>query len=155
MARPKQTRAATANALPARDRRVWTYAGLDLLFAIAYLVIARVARSTDGSFEAGSYVLAAAIAAAGVGCAFVRGEIGWWLGVGGCVILLTGGLLLITLLILSAAFLAGVFGALGNGAASMSILIAALVVEAYVLLPSFQLRWLLGEGGRRVVRGRA
>jgi hypothetical protein len=136
----------------ARDRRPWIYGVLDVLFAIAYVIIARAARSTDASFEIGSFLLAAGIAAAGVGTAVVRGRVGWWLGVGGCALLLAGATLLITLLILSAAFLAGVFGALGDGAASMSLLVAALVVEVYVLLPAFQLRFLLSADGRRVVR---
>ena len=44
------------------------------------------------------------------------------------------------LLVVSSAYLRGVYGPLGQGIAVMTLLVAALVVEGFALLPLFQLR---------------
>jgi hypothetical protein len=55
-------------------------------------------------------------------------------------------------IIVSAAFLAGVYGALGMMAAVFALLAAALMIEAVVLVPLFQLKFLMTRGGKRAVR---
>ena len=51
----------------------------------------------------------------------------------------------IALLVVSGAYLRGIYGALGQGMALLSLVVAALVLEAFALLPLFQLRFLLGR----------
>ena len=132
-----------------RDLRPFVYAGLDLLFAFLYLVIAtQIARSATGQFEVASVVLAVAVAAAGVGTA-LRSPTGWWVAIAGCAILVVGAVMLVTLLCVSAAFLHGVYGSMGKAASAVTLAIAFVAVEIYVLLPAFQLRYLLSADGRR------
>lgn len=127
------------------DGRRWIYLTLDLLFAAVYVLISRtVARSADGTFELASLGFAACAVAMAAGAA-LRHRAAWWLGVGGCVLLLLGATALIVLLGASAGYLHGVFGALGQAAAVIALVGAALVVELYLLLPLFQLRWLLAR----------
>lgn len=49
----------------------------------------------------------------------------------------------VLLLVASSAYLRGVYGALGQGIALVSLLVAALVIQGFALLPLFQLRFLL------------
>ena len=46
----------------------------------------------------------------------------------------------VALLVASSAYLHGIYGPLGKGMAMMTLLVAALVIEAFALLPLFQLR---------------
>jgi hypothetical protein len=48
----------------------------------------------------------------------------------------------LVLLVASAAYLDGVYGALGKGMAVLGLVAAALVIEVFALLPLFQLRFL-------------
>ena len=61
-------------------------------------------------------------------------------------------ILLIVRLVVSAAFLAGVYGAFGQSAAGGSLIGAALVIEIVGLLPLFQLKYLRTAAGRRALR---
>jgi hypothetical protein len=132
-----------------RDLRPFVYGVLDLLFAFLYLVIAtQVARTATGQFEVASVVLAVAVAAAGVGT-LLRSRTGWWVALAGCAILLVGAVMLLTLLCLSAAFLHGVYGSMGRAASAVTLAIAFVALELYLLLPAFQLRYLLSAAGRQ------
>jgi hypothetical protein len=123
----------------------WIYVTLDVLFAAAYVWISlTIAKTTDGSFEVASIVFAICALAMAVGAAVPQAW-AWWVGVIGCGLLLVGATVLLVLLASSAAYLSGVFGALGKGAAVIALVAAALVVEVYALLPLFQLRWLLAR----------
>lgn len=66
-----------------------------------------------------------------------------------CGLLLLLELALLVLLVASAAFLAGVYGSFGKGAALIALLVAALSFELVALVPALQLRFLLGRAGRR------
>ena len=73
----------------------------------------------------------------------------WWTGV-----VAGSGLLLVTILLIirvlvSAAFLSGVYGALGKAAAMSALIGVALVVELVALLPLFQIKYLRTRAGRR------
>jgi hypothetical protein len=132
------------------DVRPFVYGVLDLAFAALYWVIAStIARSSTGQFQVGSMVLACAMTAAGVGT-LLRRPAGWWMAVVACVTVLCGSVMLITLLALSASFLHGVYGSMGRAAAAVTLAIGAVAVEVYVLLPAFQLRYLLSDAGRRL-----
>ena len=134
--------------------RPYLYAGLDVIFASFYVWVSRtLIPSSEGLFEAISLFFAAAATAMAVG-ALTRRRWAWWIGVGGCAALLVGATVLMILLGLSAGYLWGVYGAIGTGAATIVIIGMALVVELYVLLPAFQLRWFLSPE-RRAAAGPA
>lgn len=137
-------------------RRVWVFAALDLLFAALYIGVTRLAHSADGRFEAMTVIMGIAVALAGVGIA-VRKPWGWYASVLGCVVVLLGALVLSGLLAVSVGYLWAAFGSIGKGAASMCLIFIAIIVECYVLLPAFQVYWLLSPAGRRVagVAGRS
>jgi hypothetical protein len=137
-----------AAAAPRPDRKPWVFAVLDVLFAILYIGVTSLAHSSDGRFETGTQLMGVALLAAAVGVA-VRKPWGWAVSLAGCAFVLLGALVLLVLLASSAAFLWGTFGALGKGAASMSLIMMALIVEVYVLVPAFQVAYLLSERGRR------
>lgn len=123
--------------------RPYVYAGLDVLFAGFYVWVSRtLVPSSDGLFELISLCFAAAAVAMAVG-ALTPKRWAWWVGVGGCAALLLGATVLMVLLGMSAGYLWGVYGAIGTGAAMLVLVGLALVVEFYVLLPAFQLRWFL------------
>jgi len=134
---------------PSRDRRPFIYAALDVVFAVLYAVIAtQIARSSTGQFTVGSFVLVGAAVVAGVGM-LIRRPVGWWMAVAGCGVVLLGATMMITLLVASASFLHGVYGSMGRAAAAVTLAITAVAVEIYVLLPAFQLRYLLSPAGRQ------
>ena len=55
----------------------------------------------------------------------------------------------IVLLLTTAAYLSGVYGAFGKAASSGALLAAALMFEAVALVPALQLKWALTRAGRR------
>jgi hypothetical protein len=130
-------------------RRVWVFAALDVLFAALYIGVVRLAHSADGRFEAMTVIMGVAVLAAGVGIA-VRRPWGWYAALAGCAVVLLGALVLSVLLAISVGYLWAAFGSIGQGAASMCLIFIALIVECYVLLPAFQVAWLLSPQGRRV-----
>ena len=132
-----------------RDIRPFVYAGIDLAFAAVYVWISRTLIPTsNGVFEWISLGFAAAAVAMSAGTLIPR-PWGWWTATLGCVALLVGATAVLVLLAMSAAFLAGVFGSFGKGAAAMTLVAGALAVELYFLLPAFQLRYLLSPAARR------
>ena len=121
------------------------YGALDLAFAALYAWFGFAftpGRST--AFNVALAAVCALLAAAGVG--LVAGA--RWarpVAVAACSVLLAFAAVVVVLLVASSAYLRGIYGPLGQGMAVMSLLVAALVVEAFALLPLFQLRFLLGQ----------
>ena len=76
-------------------------------------------------------------------------RIGWWVAViaGGALMLSV--MLVIVRILISAAFLAGVYGAFGKAAATFSFVAIALIAEAVALIPIFHIRWLMSRRGKR------
>ena len=68
--------------------------------------------------------------------------------IGGSAVLLSTIILILRLLV-SAAFLAGVYGAFGKAAASFALVMVALVIELVALLPIVQVKYLMTRAGRR------
>src|SRR5262249_35156711 len=100
---PSGPGADAAGPTPPRDPRPVVDAVLDALFAAVYVGIAAgVAHSSDGRFEAASYLLAAVMLAAAAGTA-MRRPVGWRVAVAGLVILLLAAFGLLLLLVSSAA----------------------------------------------------
>jgi hypothetical protein len=134
---------------PRRDPRRWIYGGLDAVLAAAYLVaIATVARSR---FTEGRLLLALLPAFAGAAAVgtFAGGRWGWRVACIGCGGLLAVAAWLLLALCVDAAFLAGVYGAFGAGAATVALIAGLLVIELVALVPALQLKWLRTRAGRR------
>lgn len=152
--RPTSTAAAAAAARrsgssrPADPRR-WIYGGLDLLFgAVFAIAVATVIPSRLLSAAIHLWSLPACALAMGAGT-LLGGRRGWWLAVGAGSALLLSTILLIVRVLISAAFLAGVYGAFGRAAATFALVVAALVVEVVALLPIVQIKYLMSRAGRR------
>lgn len=119
------------------------YGALNLGFAALYAWLGfAVAPSRAPAFQLGLGAVAALLALAGLGL-LVLGARARGLAIVACGVLLAFTVVLIGLLVASASFLLGVYGALGRGVGVLSLVAAALVVELCGLLPIFQLRFLL------------
>src|SRR5262245_32049124 len=132
-----------------RDPRRWIYGGLDLAFAVTYgILLLFVIPNRLPLATLHLWTLPAFTAAMGAGM-LVGGRIGWWIAVAGgsAVLLSTFGL--IVRILISAAFLSGVYGAFGKGAVVFAIVLVALVVELVGLLPIIQVKYLMSRTGRR------
>jgi hypothetical protein len=119
------------------------YGSLDLAFAALYAWMGFVVapgRSTAFSVALGLVIAGLAIAGAGL-----IAEQKWArkLAIAVSIVQLAFAAILVLLMIASAAYLKGVYGSLGQGIAIVTILVAALIVEGFALLPIFQLRFLL------------
>ena len=131
------------------DRRRRIYGIWNLCFVIFYLFLAISlvpARDTMGASLQWLLVIAMALAGGGMCMPTKRG---WWMSVTGCALLLVLEVVLLVLLLLSASYLAGVYGSFGRGASALALVVAALSIELVALLPALQLKYLLTRAGRR------
>lgn len=132
-----------------RDLRPYIYAALCLALAIAYLILFRsTIPSKHGLTEAMAYSMIAVMVANAVAL-MVRHRWSWWVGVIGSGYMVVVCIILFFVLIHSAAFLSGVYGAFGKGAAGMLYLAAALIVEIIGLIPVLLMKYLMTRAGRR------
>jgi hypothetical protein len=116
------------------------YGALDVAFAALYAWFGFV--FTPGRSAAFNFALAlVCLLLAGGGAGLVAGaRWGRTLARVACWALLLFSAVVVALLVASSAYLRGVYGPLGQGMAVMTLLVAALVIEAFALLPLFQLR---------------
>ena len=132
-----------------RDVRRWIYLGLDVVFAAIYAVaIWKVIpnRLPSATVHLWTFPVAAVVMAIGMA---LGGRRGWWIAVVGGTLALASLVLLIVRIAVSAAFLAGVYGAFGKAAATFALVMVALVIELVALLPIVQVKWLMTPSGRR------
>ena len=134
-----------------RERRPYIYAGFDFAFAAFYAFLLAQVPTRHGLHGALLWSTVAAVVVAGAGM-MVRNRWGWRAAVAGCGALLLVACVLLVLVLLSASFLSGVYGSMGQGAAVMAVLAGALIVELCGLLPAFQLKFLMTRAGRRWFR---
>ena len=135
------------------DKRPWIYGTLDFVFLLFYLAMVTIiipSRHWSGSLLQWFLVVSVGLAGAG---SFARRPWGWKLAVAGCALLLVCELLLLVLLLMSASYLAGVYGSFGQAASALALVVAALSIELVALLPAFQLKYLLSRAGRRAYLG--
>jgi hypothetical protein len=141
---------ATANVSHrSRDVRPAIYGVLDVVFAVSYAVaIWKVIPNRLPSAAVHLWTFPLAFMAMGFGC-LLRTRHGWWIAViaGSAALLST--FLLIVRIAISAAFLAGVYGAFGQAAATFALVTVALVIELVALLPIVQVKYLMTCAGRR------
>jgi hypothetical protein len=161
-ARPRRNQAAAATPAPPlasqgprggaavhRDVRRWIYAGLDLLFAAVYaFAIWKVIPNRLPSAVVHLWTFPAASLAMAVGMLLGRPR-GWWIAVASGSLALASLFVLIVRILISAAFLAGVYGAFGKASATFALVMVALVVELVALLPIVQVKYLMTQAGRR------
>jgi len=131
-----------------RDRRPYIYAGFDFAFAALYAFLLAQMPTRHGLHGALLWCTVGAVVLAGVGMV-LRNRWGWRAAVAGCGALLLVTLGLLVLLLVSASFLSGVYGSMGQGAAMIAFLAGALIIELCGLLPAFQLKFLMTRAGRR------
>jgi len=134
-----------------RDVRRWIYAGLDLLFAAIYAVaIWKVIpnRLPSATVHLWTFPAAALVMCVGM---VLGGPRGWWVAVIGGSLALLSMVVLIVRIAVSAAFLAGVYGAFGRAAATFALVMVALVIELVALLPIIQVKYLMTRAGRRAL----
>jgi hypothetical protein len=135
---------------PFRDVRRWIYLGLDVVFAAIYaFAIWKVIpnRLPSATVHLWTFPVAAVVMAVGMA---LGGRSGWWTAVTGGTLALASLVLLIVRIAISAAFLAGVYGAFGKAAATFALVMVALVIELVALLPIVQVKYLMSRAGRRV-----
>jgi len=122
---------------------------LDVVFAVGYaFAIWKVIPNRLPSAAAHLWAFPIATLVMAVGTLH-GGPRGWRIAVVGGSLVLLSTVLLIVRIVVSAAFLAGVYGAFGKAAAMFSLVLVALVIELVALLPIVQLKYLLTRAGRR------
>jgi hypothetical protein len=146
---PAETAPAASSSRPARrERRPYIYAGFDFAFAACYAFLVGQVPTRHALHGALLWSTVVSVVLAGAGMV-VRNRWGWRVAVAGCGALLLVGVALLVLVLVSAAFLSGVYGSMGRGAALMAILAGALIVELCGVLPALQLKFLMTRAGRR------
>ena len=141
--------ASQLSAAPRRDVRRWIYGGLDVVFAVVYAVaIWKVIPNRLPSAAAHLWSIPIATLVLAVGT-LLGGRQGWWVAVIGGSAVLASTFLLIVRIAISAAFLAGVYGAFGKAAATFAMVMVALILEIVALLPIVQVKYLMTRAGRR------
>jgi hypothetical protein len=153
---PAVSAAASHPALARRDLRPYIYLGLNQLFVIVYAyLLAAVIPNRHASAVVHLWALPVLMQAMALGMAatLIRApavrRAGWWAATVGASLLLAATIVLILRVVVSAAFLAGVYGAFGKAAALAGLIGVALVVELVAIVPLFQLKYLMTRAGRR------
>jgi hypothetical protein len=125
-----------------------TYAAVDIGHAALYVAAVFLAPKPGWGPRVVVLALAALLLATAVGL-LLRARWARAVGLATSVTLLVVAFVAVALLVVSAAYLRGIFGAFGEGAAFVCVVAVALVVELMVLLPAFQVRFLLRDDVRR------
>jgi hypothetical protein len=137
------------------DLRPYIYLALNQIFVIVFAyVLAAVIPNRLASAAIHLWALPVLLQLMARGMATRLGpdkvrRIGWWLAVGAGSGLLLVTIALIVRVLVSAAFLSGVYGAFGKAAAMSALIGIALVVEVVALVPLFQVKYLMTRAGRR------
>ena len=137
-----------------RDPRPFIYLALDQIFALAYfyIVIAAIPnRLPTAKINLYAMPILMQLIALGAATIFVPSlkKIGWWVVVVGHSLLIAATVILIIRVLISAAFLAGTYGAFGKAASMTALMGIAIVVEVVGLLPLFQVKYMRTRAGRR------
>lgn len=139
----------TVEPAPRPDRRRWIYGGLDVAFGLmqAFLIWKVVPNRLP---SASLHLWTVPVLTLGLGLGTMLGGVrGWWVAIVSGSALLLSTILLILRIVISAAFLSGVYGAFGKAAAMTALTSIALLVELVALLPIVQIKYLMTRAGRR------
>ena len=139
----------TSGAARRPDPRRWIYVGLDLAFALGYLIaFALLVPNRHAWAMQLLYILPAATVVMAVGTAVAR-PWSWWLVVAGGAAMLVWTIVVLVVLLYTASYLSGVYGAFGKAASTGILGAMAMLIEFVALLPVFQLKWAMTRAGRR------
>lgn len=131
------------------DPRRWIYLVFDLLFTAGYLIAFEYFipnRHVWATVLLELLPLSTLLMATGT---LVARRWSWWLVLAGGVTMLVWLVVALFVLGYTASYLAGVYGAFGQGASAGILGIMAVLVQFVGLLPAFQLKWIMTRGGRR------
>ncbi len=132
-----------------QDPRRWIYVGADLVFTIGYLwAFSDLLNNRFGWARGILYILPICTLMMAIGTMVSR-RLGWIAVVVGGTGMLLWTVAFIILLLVTASYLSGVYGAFGKAAASGVILSTAFVVQFAATLPALQLKWVMTRAGRR------
>jgi hypothetical protein len=147
---------APARLLGRRDLRPYIYLALDQILVVVYsCVLAFAIPNRHASAMLHLWALPICMQLMALGCAAKllpnasHWRLGWRTAVTAGTLMLGLTILLIVRVVVSAAFLAGVYGAFGKAAAMFAIVGIALIVEVFALVPLFQVKYLMSRAGRR------
>ena len=149
--KPKPRAPAPPPTAPTRDLRPRIYGALDVVFAVAYaFAIWKVIpnRLPSAALHLWTFPIATLVVAGGM---LSGGPRGWRIAVVGGSLVLLSVFLLIVRIVISAAFLAGVYGGFGKAASTFALVMIALVIELVALLPIVQVKYLMSRAGRRAM----
>jgi hypothetical protein len=133
-----------------RDPRRWIYAVTDVLFAAGYLyAFEHLIPNRHGWAMMLLELLPLAAWLMAIGTLLAR-RWTWWLVIAGGAVMLVWTIVTFFVLLYTASYLAGVYGAFGKAASSGVLGAMALIVQFVALLPAFQLKWAMTRAGRRV-----
>jgi len=138
------------------DARPYIYLGLNQVFVVLYVIVLLYVipnRLMSATVHLWALPVLMQLMAIGMASIFLHPDvrrIGWWLAMAAASLLVLITIMLIIRVLVSAAFLSGVYGAFGKAAALSALIGVALVVEAVALLPLFQIKYLMTRAGRRV-----
>ena len=132
-----------------RDIRPLVYAAFDFLIALVYAVLLLRVMPAGHAGQSPLLWLMVMCVAVMCGAMFVRNRWGWRVAAGACGLLLLLEVILLVILVMSAAYLSGVFGAFGRGAALMTLLAGFVTIQLIAMLPAFQLKFLMTRAGKR------
>jgi hypothetical protein len=135
----------------ARDMRPIIYGVLDLVFAGVYGVLFALVAPTRFPLSALQLWALPVLAVAAAAGTLIGGRRGWQVATVATGLLLLDGVWLLVRVLISAGILSGVYGSFGKAAAVVALVLGALVVELVLLLPLFQLKYLMTRAGRRAV----
>lgn len=131
------------------DSRAWVYVVADIVFMIGYVWAFRELLHNRFGWARGIlYILPLCTWLMAVGT-LLSGRVGWVFTVIGGTGMLLWTVAFICLLLVTASYLSGVYGAFGKAAASGAILSTAFVVQFAATLPALQLKWAMTRSGRR------
>lgn len=134
---------------PRREIRPYIYAAADVIGVCAWSYLLLFALPNRHGW-AGAFLWTMVALGVVMGAAmFVRNRWGWRVGAAACGLLIAMWLTLVVILLMTAGFLAGVYGGFGQAAALGVIGIAFISLQLIALLPVFQLKFLLTRAGRR------
>lgn len=129
------------------------HGALDVLFGGLYVYLNfAVARGRSTGIDVGVVAVSALLVAAGAAL-LLGARVARPLAIAASSLLLAFCLTVVALLVAGAAYLRGIYGPLGQGMAWSSLLIAAVLLELFGLLPVAQLRLLFRDDVKRYYAG--
>ncbi|HUH02352.1 MAG TPA: hypothetical protein VML75_10165 [Kofleriaceae bacterium] len=138
-----------ADASGRREIRPYVYAGFDALMLIVWVVIlTEIMPNRHGWAGVLLWSMVLSFAVMG-GAMLVRNRWGWRAGAAACGLLIGLWIVTVVILLMSAAFLAGVYGGFGQAVALGTVVAVLLTLQLVALVPVLQLKFLMTRAGRR------